>query len=323
MMESRMKLEDIGFYTLSDARALNSSMNSPLWRCELILTDQCNFRCKYCRGLREDLRGTMKLDDAFNILELWCNDGLRNVRFSGGEPTVHSDLPKLVRYCDIRNVGHIAVSTNGSQPIDYYNKLLDCGVNDFSISLDGGCCAVGDNMANTPDSWDHVVEVIRYLSKRTYVTVGMVFTEDNIADSYNAVMFAHELGVADIRVLSAAQYNKALTMLIDLPDDILNAHPILKYRINNYRAGENVRGISSSDSHKCKLMLDDMAVAGDYHFPCIIYMREYGDPVGIVSNNMRAERKKWYDEHDTFADPICRNNCLDVCVDYNNKAVGK
>lgn len=315
-----MKLEDIGFYTLSDVRAKGSSESSPLWRCELILTDACNFHCKYCRGLREDLKGTMKFDDALRVLELWCNEGLKNIRFSGGEPTLYFYLPELVRYCKKRGVEHIAVSTNGSHLLDYYDILIDYGVNDFSISLDGGCCAVGDDMANTPGSWDRVVETIKYLSQKIYVTVGMVFTESNISDSYNAVMFAHKLGVADIRVLSAAQYNKALTMLTDLPNDVLDAHPILKYRINNFRSGRNVRGISETDSHKCKLMFDDMAVAGDYHFPCIIYMREYGDPVARVSENMRRERKMWYESHNTFNDPICRQNCLDVCVDYNNKA---
>lgn len=54
-----MKLEDIGFYTLSDERAKNASESSPLHRCEILITDKCNFKCPYCRGMREDLRGTM------------------------------------------------------------------------------------------------------------------------------------------------------------------------------------------------------------------------------------------------------------------------
>jgi hypothetical protein len=47
-----MKLEDIGFYTLSDNRALNVSAWSPMMRCELVLTGRCNFRHPYCRSLR-------------------------------------------------------------------------------------------------------------------------------------------------------------------------------------------------------------------------------------------------------------------------------
>lgn len=35
---------------------------------------------------------------------------------------------------------------------------------------------------------------------------------------------------------------------------------------------------------------------------------------------MRAERAEWIKKHNSFEDPICREMCLDVCIDYNNKA---
>ena len=108
------KLEEIGFYTLSDARAHNSSITSPLWRCELVLTDECNFKCPYCRGLREDIAGTINFDTAFETVKLWCDDGLKNVRFSGGEPTLYPQLDLLVKHCKQYGVENIAVSTNGS-----------------------------------------------------------------------------------------------------------------------------------------------------------------------------------------------------------------
>jgi len=65
--------------------------------------------------------------------------------------------------------------------------------------------------------------------------------------------------------------------------------------------------------------LDDSIIAGDYHFPCVIYMREQGNAIGKVGPNMRAVRKLWSDNHDTHTDPICKKNCLDVCISYNNK----
>lgn len=76
-----MKLENIGFYTLEDARAKNLSLKSPLWRCELILTDACNFRCPYCRGLEKNIKGKIPLEKAKRIVKLWASDGLQNIRF--------------------------------------------------------------------------------------------------------------------------------------------------------------------------------------------------------------------------------------------------
>jgi len=314
------KLENIGFYTMEDSRAEKISGSSPMWRCELILTERCNFTCPYCRGLREDCQGDMTLDRAKEIVGLWADEGLRNVRFSGGEPVVWKDLPALVEYTKERGVERIAISTNGSAPLHYYENLIDLGVNDFSISLDACCSSYGDKMCGgCPGMWEKVVSNIREISKLTYVTVGLVFTEETISTCKDVVMFAHDLGVADIRVISSAQYNEALTDLLDLPDEILNAHPILKYRITNFRNGLKVRGLKKEDSPTCHLVQDDMAIAGDYHFPCIIYLREGGNAIGKVGPGMREERVQWSKSHNCHEDPICRGNCLDVCIDFNNK----
>ena len=298
---------------------MNVEKDSRLQRCELLLTDRCNFKCKYCRGMRKDIRGTLDYFDAMKILQIWVNDGLRCVRFSGGEPTLYRDLPALTRFCSDHGVEKIAVSTNGSQDLDYYKHLMLYGVNDFSISLDSGCCSVSENMSGATGSWEKVVSNIRELSKLTYVTVGMVFTEENAENAIDSIKYADMLGVADIRIISSAQYNKALSNLQDLDPDIRKRHPILNYRINNYLSKRNVRGLRECDCNKCYLVLDDIAVAKDCHFPCIIYLREHGNPIGKVSKDMREERFRWFLKHDTKKDPICSKNCLDVCVDHNNK----
>jgi len=315
-----MKLEDIGFYTLFDGRARDSGPTSALWRCEVILTDMCNFRCPYCRGLREDCKGTMSYNDAEALLDYWIRERLQNIRFSGGEPTLYPHLGYLVKQCKQARVKRIAISTNGSADLDYYKELIDYGVNDISVSLDACCAAVGQKMnGGKKNMWERTIDNIKELSKLTYVTVGMVFTPSNIKQVKKDVEFAHSLGVADIRVISSAQYNEALGDLEDLDEGILDKHPILKYRVNNYRHGRNVRGLNVHDCHKCHLVLDDMAVAGDYHFPCIIYLREGGEPIGKLGGSMRMNRELWFEQHNSFTDRICRESCLDICIDYNNK----
>ena len=319
-----MKLEDIGFYTLCDRRALNASATSPLWRCELILTDRCNFSCPYCRGLREDCRGDLSVSDAMRVLDRWISQGLVNVRFSGGEPTLWRKglLHGLVLYCSVQGVQRIAISTNGSAPSKVYEQLLRAGVNDFSISLDGGCCSVGTRMnGGKKKLWQRSIDNIKYLASITYVSVGMVFDENNIDTAREAIYFADSLGVSDIRVIPSAQYNKALESLSELSDAFLEKYPILKYRINQVREKVPVRGLQEGDCLTCYLALDDMAVAGKWHFPCIIHLREGGNPVGeINSPTFRKDREEWVKTHNSFEDPICKANCLDVCRDYNNKA---
>jgi MoaA/NifB/PqqE/SkfB family radical SAM enzyme len=320
-----MKLEDIGFYTLSDQRAFNASKDSPLWRAELILTNRCSFKCPYCRGLRSDLIGDIDFKLANKIIDIWIEMGLKHVRFSGGEPTLYKGLDKLIVKCKQANVTRIAVSTNGASSSKLYEKLVKAGVSDFSVSLDACCASIGEKMSGVIGSWNKVIDNIRKLSKITYVSAGMVFTEQNVLSCKDSVLFADSLGIDDIRVIPSAQYNIALKILSSLPKNILLKYPILNYRINNINIDKHVRGVCVSDTNKCPLVLDDMAIAQNKHFPCIIYMREFGDSIGDVTTakDIRQKRYEWFLNHNSHKDPICRKNCLDVCIDYNNKFMTK
>ena len=313
-----MKLEEIGFYTLSDKRAETVSWESDLQRCELILTDRCNFNCPYCRGIVKELRGDLSLEQAKEIIDIWVSGNLRNVRFSGGEPTIWPHLLELVRYTkSFPRFEHIALSTNGSAPTETYKALHEAGVNDFSISLDACCAKTANAMAGVNSRFGHVSDVIKELSKITYVTAGVVLDKQNNAELGKIVEYASGLGVSDIRIIPSAQSNHFLKVDVD------TNLPILKYRIRNLRNGRHVRGIQEHDCGKCHLVKDDMVVLHGKHFPCVIYMRERGKPIGSVYGkslfNIREERKRWFDGFNTKSDPICSKNCLDVCIDHNNK----
>lgn len=321
-----MKLEEIGFYTMYDERARTASPTSQMKRCEMILLEACNFHCPYCRGLEpyiygQRMRQVLSFDEVKRNIDLWCeNQPLESIRFSGGEPTLHKNIVEIVAYAKSKGIKRIAISSNGSNKIELYKTLVDAGVNDFSISLDACCADIGDKMAGGIEgAWEIVVKNIREISKLTYVTVGVVLTQDNVNSLVDTIKFAHDLGVADIRIISAAQYNRPLTELESVPQEILDAHPILKFRVNRFIAGQNVRGMSGNDSPKCYLAYDDSIIAGDYVFPCIIYMREKGKPICKVGPDMRKKRVEWADSHNCFEDPICRESCLDTCTAYNNR----
>lgn len=310
-------LKNIGFYTLEDYRAKQVNINSPLWRCELLVTSKCNFKCPYCRGMKPEDQGDLSTIDARNIIDKWVDNDLQNIRFSGGEPTLYKDLSHLVIYSRINNIKRIALSTNGSADISTYYELIESGVNDFSISLDSCCSSTGDMLSGGIKCWDKVTENIKQLSKYTYVTVGVVLTEQNIHEVEDIIKFSIDLGVSDIRLITAAQTEKLLPY-IKMRDEYKN-YPILKYRLNNILNNRGVRGITKSDTNKCPLVIDDMAVLNKKHYPCIIYMREQGDPIGNMDGDIRQERYDWFKNHDCSRDRICKNNCLDVCIDYNNR----
>lgn len=129
--------------------------------------------------------------------------------------------------------------------------------------------------------------------------------------------YATTLGVSDIRIIPSAQSNHYLDI------NVQTEYKILKYRINNFKNGRHIRGIRLLDCSKCHLVKDDMVILHGEHFPCVIFMREHGPSIGSVHGKslerIRAERRLWFDTTNTHKNEICRNNCLDVCIDHNNK----
>ena len=315
-----MKLENIGFYTMSDERCKNASASSPIWRAEILLTDRCNFKCPYCRGIKSEIQNDLPLKEVIEILTYLFQENVENIRFSGGEPTLYESLHDLVALCKWNNVNRIAISTNGSAPLHYYKELINQGVNDFSISLDACCTSTANIMTGKQGYYNTIIDNIRELSKLTYVTVGIVFDEKNISQLNGVVQLANDLEVSDIRIIPSAQYNQE-AILTRLQFDFIDKYPILKYRLNNHNSGINIRGLSKSDNKHCPLVLDDIAIAGNYHYPCIIYLREQGDPIGNLSHlsEVREQRQWWYFTHNCYEDKICKKQCLDVCRAYNNK----
>lgn len=311
-----MKLEEIGFYTLCDQRAREASEKTRLYRVEILLTGRCNFSCPYCRHVGGP---DIERDLALSMISLCAEHNLFGLRLSGGEPTVHPDVVDMVKLSQDLGIEKIALSTNGSANVKLYESLIDSGANDFSISLDACCAADAEQMTGGGISgmWEEFLENVRYISSRTYVTVGVVLNEDNKDKANDIILFADSLGVSDIRVIPAAQDTSVLSN-IQVEQRLLDKYPILKYRHNNLVIKRPVRGLTEKDS-KCPLVLDDMAIMGNKHYPCIIYMREGGSPIGTVGKNMRAERKEWFETQNVFKNDICQRNCLDVCVDYNRR----
>jgi molybdenum cofactor biosynthesis enzyme MoaA len=317
-----VRLNEIGFYTLNDERAQNISTSSPLWRACFLVTSRCNFSCAYCNGLSCDK--DLDFDVFKTILADMCNNhSLKNIRFSGGEPTLHPQLLDMVKEArSYKCIDRIAVSTNGSADLNYYKQIIAAGVNDFSISCDTCDSVVGRELAGCQDTtWHKVISNITELSKLTYVILGITINEKNCHNIKQILEFADSLGVADMKLSTSTHWNKPIPNLETIPEQILNRHPILKYRVSHFKKGRNVRGLTEHDCHKCLLVQDDIIIVGDKHYACIVQARERASAIGKLASvaQMRKERLEWAMARDTFEDPVCKHFCMDIFIDCNNR----
>jgi len=310
------RLEAMGFHTLTDQRCARASTGSALGRCVLVLTDRCNFACPYCRKFGG---GDLPYGEAARCIEGWAKDGLRALVLTGGEPTLHEGLPRLVSLASGLGISRICVATNGSADPRLYLDLVERGVDEFSISLDSSEAGLGDLMAGgVPGAWRRVVDNIALLSQRARVTVGAVLNPENLEAAQAIVAFADSLGVADIRLNPAAQFSRRLPVL-EWDRGLLERHPTFAWRAALTAAGGAVRGLEADDPRRCHIVLDEMTARDGAHYPCFVYMREGGLPIGRIGPSVRMERERWSLRHDPFEDPICRGNCPDICRAYNRR----
>jgi len=104
--------------------------------CSVLFLPYCNFRCPYCHNhplvFHPERYSSIPFDDILTRL-LSFRDWIDGVCITGGEPTLHVDLPFLIR--KIKERGFLVkLDTNGSNP-QMLENLIEAGQIEF-VSMD-------------------------------------------------------------------------------------------------------------------------------------------------------------------------------------------
>jgi pyruvate formate lyase activating enzyme len=104
--------------------------------CAVIFTVSCNMRCSYCHNselvLPERCRISLSLDEVDEFL-IKRQNKLDAITITGGEPTMHQDLPQYIK--KIKAMGYLVkLDSNGTNP-DMLEGLIGARLVDF-IAMD-------------------------------------------------------------------------------------------------------------------------------------------------------------------------------------------
>jgi cyclic pyranopterin phosphate synthase len=103
------------------------------------LTDNCNFKCKYCNpdGSYMYSKKSISKDEVIKLVELFSQIGIKKVRLTGGEPLLRADLLDIIREIKkIDKIEEITMTTNGLLLKKDLKKLKKAGLNRVNLSLD-------------------------------------------------------------------------------------------------------------------------------------------------------------------------------------------
>lgn len=103
----------------------------------LEITNKCNFECEHCinnSGIKEV--SELSYDKIKEIIDYMNQRGIVCLDFSGGEPLLHNDFEKILKYAYINNM-NISVASNGYLLNDKVLELLKKTNSTLRISYDG------------------------------------------------------------------------------------------------------------------------------------------------------------------------------------------
>ncbi len=199
----------------SYSKYINSFLNRGIRKVTLQLTQNCNFRCKYCSYTQNDVGQRLHSDKqmSFEIAKkgidfLWehsVDSKSVDIGFYGGEPLLNFKLiEQIIEYCEVKFDGKehtYTMTTNGTLLSDEIIKVLSEYKINMTISLDGHKQLNDKNrvFANSNKStFDVIYSKIKYIRENypeylEKIGINMVIDPSNDFDTamslYNDLMF--------------------------------------------------------------------------------------------------------------------------------------
>jgi len=119
------------------ARAVPALIRPQPRQLTIAITAACNLRCIGCRYGRDFMVGErLELDTVRAVLDDGHAAGVGRVRFYGGEPLLHPDLPEMIRHASGLGL-EVYVTTNGVLLENRIDELVAAGLSWMSIGFYG------------------------------------------------------------------------------------------------------------------------------------------------------------------------------------------
>jgi molybdenum cofactor biosynthesis enzyme MoaA len=156
-----------------------SWLNMPSGNLRIAITDECNMKCYYCHAEGMHDKGELPANDIIRIIEGSMKYGLKDVRFSGGEPTLH---PELVSICKHLNEKYptlcLGINTN-CMDIDRIMKLItETKVTVIAAGIDYADKSVSKQSAVGLPSKKILENVLRMFEVVSETSITMVYDGD-------------------------------------------------------------------------------------------------------------------------------------------------
>lgn len=191
----------------------------------IALTNACNLSCFYCHNEGQKIgckRQFLSYEYIKQMVEFIIKNNVKVdfINITGGEPTLHKDLIKIIDELKKLNC-KIRLNTNATlltkEKID---ELKAHGVYSLKIGIDSIFAKQSKpNVLTNKASLDQILENIKYASKIMGVVLNTVVTKFNYKDIDKLIQFTRDSGINRIKII---KLNDSDSRNLNLRDDIAN-----------------------------------------------------------------------------------------------------
>ncbi len=140
---------------------LEDSFARPVTSLRVQVNTTCNFKCFFCHMEGTGIQANqMSADEILRIIRVASRLGVNKVKFTGGEPTLRSDIVEIVRNTRSLVSGEISMTTNGTRLKTLAPQLKAAGLDRINISMHS-IDPSGFEFITGVDALDNVVEGIK------------------------------------------------------------------------------------------------------------------------------------------------------------------
>lgn len=302
------KLLNFFLYKISKFFKINPPLNFPT-TIMIEPTNICNLHCPLCptgAGLIKREKGYISFNNFKKVFLPYSKYAFHLRLWNWGEPLLNNDLPEIISFAKSKNL-FVNVSTNSSfLNKDISKKIIDSGLDELIISLDGASKETYKNYRKGGD-FEKIIDSIKFLTSykkkikklTPYIKLQFIIMKYNEHEIEKIKILSKKLGVDELifKTVGIMDYS--------LKEDIKKYLPINK-KYSRYSLEEGSVKSKNNLSNNCDFIWNEIVINWDGTVvPCCFDMNNSH----VLGNSLNQSIKEiWKGEkYKQFRESILKN----------------
>jgi len=151
-------------------------------RLPLYIGRRCNQSCKFCYYYTQVKEDNYSFEEITYELIKYKKNGIESIDITGGEPTIHKDIIKILKKAVELGFTNISMISNGIALKNemFTTQLIESGVDSFVLSIHGYNSEIHDSLTGRKGAFQDVLKSIEIIKKRNHTySINHVINKSN------------------------------------------------------------------------------------------------------------------------------------------------